>query len=133
MNRLYYTERYIFFDENPMPFSFAQYHYGEMPNYELVKYDDFYKAYDYLTAHPHPHIATDTTFFRKRKCLRFRFVDLYKTMTAKTFKPFDILTTVEPIDYTPTIKQLMNELPADEFLLYCKDNGFMPNEVIERG
>lgn len=133
MNKLYYTEQHIYYGNKAFPLSFKEWHYGEMPEWELLKSDDFEKTYAYFTIHPHPHISTDHTFFRKRKCLRFRFLDLYKNMTAKSFKPFDITTVVEPIDRTLNIKTLMSELPADEFLLYCKDNGCMPSKVIERG
>lgn len=43
-------------------------------------------------------------------------------MTKKKFVPFEVRIIYEPIYYIYSFKNLMQELPAEQFVEYCKDN-----------
>lgn len=98
-------------------------HYGEMPEDKVMTFQDFQFAIDTFankSTRPQVHY----TLFRKKPYLFFHIdcgLDCC-SMDKRTFKPFIIRNhfwkAVEPF----TIKQLMNELPANEFIEYCKDH-----------
>ena len=89
---------------------------------ELI--DTFEKAYDFIENGLVRNAYTDTTFWRKEPCIVIHYGELYRDdakFTAKTFRKMKFKWVYEPVNKIYSIKELADELPADQFCEWLKD------------
>lgn len=127
MKTLYYDNNQWKLADRKDEFSnmyFNHLHYGELPEDEEITIRDFQFAIDFCKERSsRPEVRY--TLFRKKPYLHLA-TDCgcdYWIMTAHTFKPFIYRYHCIKVDKAPTMKRLMEELPANELIEYCKDHG----------
>lgn len=98
-------------------------HYGEIPEDVKITFQNFQYAIDtFANKDMRPQVRY--TAFHKNPYLFFHIdggFD-YWTMHKRTFKPFVFRVHYWKSMKSWTFKELMTELPADEFAEYCKDH-----------
>lgn len=98
-------------------------HYGEKPKEVKMTFDNFQQAIEVFEGNKRPQVRY--TLFRKKPYLYFHInggLDR-KKMYRCNFKPFTFRYHVWDCSPLISFKELMEELPADEFVEYCKDHG----------
>lgn len=94
-----------------------------IPQYREIT--NFAELVEYVNNGKIANAYTEQTFFRKRTVVYLpKKTDLnypWHITTEKDFKSLEIRTKFEP--YSNNLKALAELLPANEFLLYLKDNG----------
>lgn len=89
----------------------------EMPADHRTEYD-FKKVYEWFG-------YGQVTFFKKKPYVEFR-MDFYthKKFTADNFEKYEVIKYQKEIpEDSVTMSKLMERLPANEFIDYCKDHG----------
>lgn len=97
--------------------------YGEMPETVETTFRNFQFAVDTfekLNARP----EVRYTLFRKKPYLYFNVCGgmYHEAMTARRFRPFVFRVHTWQANGL-TMKEIMEELPAENFIEYCKDHG----------
>lgn len=77
-----------------------------------------------------PKARIERTLFKNKKYVSLYNADCFdrEEITEKNFKPFYFRVTYS-IDYSPSIKKLMEELTADEFAEWCYDKKISLDEI----
>lgn len=90
----------------------------------LVWYTTFETLYRAVDKGEIKNAYVSRTFWKKKPCVKFStpMRDLQKTITCKNFYKVEMKMQYVPIQ-NYSIKQLTNELSAEDFIEYCKDRG----------
>lgn len=96
----------------------------EVPRDEYVWYGTFEILYNAVKKGEIKNAYISRTFWKKKPCVKFSTTmrELQKTITEKNAHKIEMRIYYTPIK-NYTIKQLANELSAEDFIEYCKDNG----------
>lgn len=126
MKGLYYFNKQwkLVTDKGYTDMYLSELHYGEIPETKEMTFQDFQFAIDSFAKHNvQPEVRY--TLFKKKPYLFFNIDGglSYYAMTKRKFKPFILRWHYRKCKRTYSFHSLMRELPAHEFIDYCKDNG----------
>ena len=91
---------------------------------------DWQTAYNAIENHKVLNARTSTTFWKKRPTIVIHYGEIYRNdseYSEKEFKSLRYKWVAQPVERTYTIKELADELPADQFCEWVKDQGISIN------
>ena len=84
----------------------------------------FKQAYEVIENGLVRNAYTDKTFWKKEPCIAIHYGEMYRSdakFTVKTFHQMKYKWVYKPVDRIFSIKELADELPADQFCEWLKD------------
>lgn len=90
----------------------------EALNEEVWDIKDFVEAFDFFHEHPGFYAYHATLSFFNKLIIE---MPEGRCMTVKNFKPFKVIKTYEDVTNKVTIKELANDLKADDFCRFLRD------------
>lgn len=108
-------------------------HYMEEPEHynQLICTDDFDKAFDFIKSNNLKHLSA--TSIGKIKIIHYTNLDALADYIYFKFNFKSLVVCEEFIDCSNdfSLKGLLEELPAEEFVEYCNDKGLGVRDIIK--